>query len=31
MTTRLQPGYMLPQFQELASEKWEQMATGTED
>ena len=30
MMTRLYPGCELPQFQELASEKWEQMDSGTE-
>ena len=29
MMTRLYPGYELPQFQELASEKWKQMDPGT--
>ena len=29
MMTRLYPGYKLPQFQELASEKWKQMDPGT--
>ena len=29
--TRPYPGRELPQFQELASEKWEQMDSGTED
>ena len=31
MMTRLYPGHELPQFQELASKKWEQMDPGTED
>ena len=29
--TRLYPGHELPQFQELAAKKWEQMDPGTED
>ena len=29
--TRLYPGHGLPQFQELATKKWEQMDPGTED
>ena len=31
MMTRLYPGHELPQFQELATKKWEQMDPGTED
>ena len=31
MMIRLYPGHELLQFQELATEKWEQMDPGTED
>ena len=31
MMTRLYRGHELPQFQELATKKWEQMDPGTED
>ena len=31
MMTRLYPGHELPQFQEIATKKWEQMDPGTKD